>query len=149
MGLPLNILPPTDGWTITVDLGGATITLPPAQKADLDQQTGNVTFGWDRPRDFIEPLLVGHVARNVQQSRTRLGTFGVISDPGAVLVRLSWTRGTNVELTDVQTLTCVLVLPQASFTPSGLQQSLVAYRADVLYIRGSGSSSTTVGAVVG
>lgn len=110
-------------------------------------QIGNLTVTWTDPLKSRNPparLLrsdfAGFASEGVEQHRNRANAYLVITDPGGALLKVTWKEldPWAGALTAEQELfgVAVLVTTSASVVRDGI--SVVVYRADYRYARGSG-----------
>ena len=128
------------GWQIIVQpslrlTGGAfalpPIILPAPEHTEVDPQTGNII--WTSSRNI--PQLASVLSRNVQQQRTRSGTYAVIADAGATLALITYRSGTNSEGQPQALATGVLSLAGVGSDAMRYSYTLTLTRCDVLYTR--------------
>jgi len=114
-----------------------TLPMPESQQEDA---AGNVTFSFRDPLADHRQQLKSVLGSNVQQQRNRAGAYAVIADPGAALATLTWQEVDAFAgaLRSARSLTGVLVLPSYQVERRGESFSVVLYRADALYVRGTG-----------
>lgn len=109
--------------------------------------TGNLTITWSDPLKAWSPAarltradFAGFVSEGVEQHRNRANAWLVITDPGGALLKVTWQEvdpwaGTLVDAQDLYGV-AVLVNTSASLQRDGI--SVVVYRADYRFQRGSG-----------
>lgn|GEM_PF-2577495 len=109
--------------------------------------TGNLTITWSDPLKAWSPAsrltradFAGFVSEGVEQHRNRAGTYLAITDAGGALLKVTWAEvdpwaGALVEAQDLYGV-AVLVNTSASLQRDGI--SVVVYRADYRFQRGSG-----------
>lgn len=128
------------GWQIIVQpaarLAGGAFALPPIilpapEHTEADPQTGNIIWTWTRRL----PQLSAALSRNVQQQRTRSGTYAVIADTGATLVQITYQSGTNSQSQPQALATGVLSLAGVGSDAMRYSYTLTLTRCDVLYTR--------------
>lgn len=128
------------GWQVIVQpslraAGGAfalpAIVLPAPEHTEADPQTGNVIWTWtQRITD-----LSGVLSRNVQQQRTRSGTYAVIADAGATLALVTYRSGSNAQSQALATAAGTLSLGAVGSDTARYSYTLTLTRCDVLYTR--------------
>jgi len=113
--------------------------------------SANLTVSWEDPLLTRDPAarltradLEGFISENVEQQRNRAGAYLCLTDPLGVLLRVQWGEGDPWAgaLLATQELYAVGVLSGASASLRGDRMSLVFYRADYRFGRGSGLLQT-------
>lgn len=125
--------------TLTPAAGGAATVLPAPDTVETDA-AGNITFGFTDPLADHRSALAKLVCRNVEQHRNRAAAYLAVADPGGRLVLAEWAdllvwNATGRPQSEVGALT----LP--SYRVTGVREegfTLVLYRANALYARGTG-----------
>lgn len=114
----------------------------------------NLTVSWSDPLKNRNPAarllrsdLVGFISEHVEQQRNRAGAYLVITDPGGCLLKVTWKEidPWAGSLTAEQELYGVASVGSAIARVDQDSLSLVIYRADYRFGRGSGLLETRPG----
>lgn len=128
------------GWQIIVQpslrLAGGAFALPPIilpapEHTEVDPQTGNIIWTFSRRISKLSAVL----SCNVQQQRTRSGTYAVIADAGATFALITYQSGTNSQSQPQALATGVLSLAGIGSDTMRYSYILTLTRCDVLYTR--------------
>lgn len=117
---------------------GAALTLPCPDSISVDQ-SGNVTFVFQDPTTNVRASIASYLCVNVQQQRTRAGSYVCIADPSPAFMRATWQE--VIELgADQQTVqrTGALMLPSYQVSRTREDFQLILYQCSSIYTRGSG-----------
>ncbi|NJK43214.1 MAG: hypothetical protein HC933_02170 [Pleurocapsa sp. SU_196_0] len=126
--------------TLTPIPAAATIQLPMPESVTRDA-VGNVTFEFSEYLSDLPSSLQTLCSRNVEQYRTRLGTFVCVSDTDGKLFTATWDEVdpfASASSARARSATGVLVLASDRFERRGMTVGVALYRCDRLYIRGTG-----------
>lgn len=138
-------MPQSIALTLTRSNAGGSLTLPAPDDVQRDPQ-GNATFSWTDPlkiatlQRWTVTDLNGYLSEGVDAHKNRTGAHLAVTDPGGVLVTVTWTEYDPWSGTPVgpYTVTGVVTLSGASASAGRDSFSLVAYRADYRWSRATG-----------
>ncbi|GEM47219.1 hypothetical protein [Deinococcus cellulosilyticus] len=119
------------GWT-------GLISLPAPDSISVDQ-SGNITWTISDPTEDVRAAVSAFLSRNVNQQRTRAGTYVCIADPTPQLVRATWQEVVQLGA-DQNTVTATGALVMPSYTVARTREdiTLVLYICGTVITRGSG-----------
>ena len=133
-------------WSVTLTPrdGSAEVTIQGQAEVSVTPE-GNVLFEFEDLTEDYRTELAGIVANSrIEQYANRAGTYEVVSDPGCKLVDctydevLAFVGDTEAEKKISRSLKCVVQMTAYRSSSSADSMSLLAYRADYRYERGTG-----------
>ena len=108
----------------------------PAPETMQQDEIGNVTFSWQRPKDDFRRTVAPLLSRNVQQQRTRNSqSLIVVADSGAQLVRVTWNERVVTGNLGPREALGVITSPTLTLSLSQLQRTVVLYVCNFVHTR--------------